>query len=85
MLTSREKQGHGGAQIHGNTSQRGFASMDENKQRRIASQGGKAAHESGRAHEFNSKEARDAGRKGGEIVSRNKEHMAEIGRKGGQH
>ena len=50
---------------HG-TSKRGFASMDENKQREIASKGGKAAHEKGTAHEFDSEEAREAGRKGGE-------------------
>jgi hypothetical protein len=49
----------------GGTSNRGFASMDENKQREIASKGGKAAHESGHAHEFTSQEAREAGRKGG--------------------
>lgn len=48
------------------TSKRGFASMDEEKQREIASKGGKAAHESGNAHEFDSREAREAGRKGGE-------------------
>ncbi|CEE45174.1 hypothetical protein XAC908_650033 [Xanthomonas citri pv. citri] len=36
----------------GGTSNRGFASMDEDKQREIASKGGKAAHESGNAHEF---------------------------------
>ncbi|HVS92138.1 MAG TPA: KGG domain-containing protein [Mucilaginibacter sp.] len=88
----QEKQGHGGhghsrggSQSHGNTSQRGFASMNEEKQREIASKGGKAAHESGHAHEFSSEEAREAGRKGGEAVSRDKEHMAEIGRKGGEH
>jgi general stress protein YciG len=50
----------------GNTSKRGFAAMDEDKQREIASMGGKAAHESGNAHEFTSKEAREAGRKGGQ-------------------
>jgi general stress protein YciG len=44
----------------------------------------KLAHEQGTAHEFNSEEAREAGRKGGEAVSRDREHMAEIGRKGGQ-
>lgn len=48
-----------------NRSGRGFASMDEDKQREIASKGGKAAHEKGTAHEFNSEEAREAGRKGG--------------------
>jgi general stress protein YciG len=67
-----------------NTSNRGFAAMDPEQQRAIASKGGQAAHEQGRAHEFNSEEARAAGRKGGEAVSRNREHMAEIGRKGGQ-
>ena len=44
---------------------RGFASMDRNKQREIASKGGKAAHQKGTAHEWTSEEARDAGRKGG--------------------
>lgn len=48
-----------------NTSGRGFASMDEDKQREIASKGGKAAHEKGTAHEFDSEEAKEAGRKGG--------------------
>ncbi|MCC7447871.1 MAG: general stress protein [Anaerolineae bacterium] len=63
---------------------RGFASMDEEKQREIASQGGRAAHQKGTAHEFTPEEARDAGRKGGEAVSRNRDHMARIGRKGGE-
>lgn len=44
---------------------RGFASMDREKQRQIASKGGRAAHELGTAHEWNSNEARAAGRKGG--------------------
>ena len=65
------------------TSNRGFASMDEAKQREIASKGGRAAHLKGTAHEFSSDEARAAGRKGGETVSRDRQHMAEIGRKGG--
>ena len=63
---------------------RGFASMSPEKQREIASKGGRAAHAKGTAHEFNSNEARDAGRKGGVAVSRNREHMAAIGRKGGE-
>jgi general stress protein YciG len=41
---------------------RGFASMDPQRQREIASQGGSAAHAPGNAHEFNSQEAREAGR-----------------------
>ncbi|MGE5658423.1 MAG: KGG domain-containing protein [Actinomycetota bacterium] len=65
-------------------SKRGFASMDAAKQREIASKGGKAAHEKGTAHEFTPEEARLAGKKGGEAVSRNREHMAEIGREGGR-
>jgi general stress protein YciG len=51
-------------------SKRGFASMDAEKQRNIASKGGKAAHEKGTAHEFTSDEAREAGRKGGESGKR---------------
>ncbi len=50
----------------GNTSRRGFASMDPQKQRAIASEGGRAAHRQGVAHEWNSNEAREAGRKGGQ-------------------
>ena len=65
-------------------SKRGFAAMDASKQREIASKGGKAAHEKGTAHEFTPEEAREAGRKGGEAVSQNREHMATIGRKGGE-
>ncbi|RYD51829.1 MAG: general stress protein [Sphingobacteriales bacterium] len=49
----------------GSSSTRGFAGMDPQKQQEIASKGGKAAHESGNAHEFTSEEAREAGRKGG--------------------
>ena len=58
--------------------------MDLSKQREIASKGGKAAHAQGRAHEFTADEARNAGRKGGEVVSRDRDHMAAIGRAGGQ-
>lgn len=63
---------------------RGFASMDPERQRKIASQGGKAAHAKGSAHEFTADEARDAGRKGGLAVSQNREHMSMIGREGGK-
>jgi uncharacterized protein len=74
----------GSARSRGGRSNRGFASMDPSKQREIASKGGRAAHAKGTAHEFNSDEARDAGRKGGQAVSRNREHMAAIGRRGGE-
>jgi general stress protein YciG len=58
--------------------------MDREKQREIASKGGRAAHAKGTAHEFDSGEAREAGRKGGMAVSRNRDHMAAIGRRGGE-
>ncbi len=51
---------------NGDQDGRGFAGMDPDKQREIASEGGRAAHESGNAHEFSSEEAREASRKGGE-------------------
>lgn len=63
---------------------RGFASMDAERQKAIASKGGKAAHAQGKAHQFDSEEAKAAGTKGGLAVSKDKEHMAAIGRKGGQ-
>ena len=66
------------------TRNRGFASMAAEKQREIARKGGRAAHEKGKAHEFTTDEARQAGRKGGEKVSVNRNHMAEIGRRGGR-
>lgn len=65
-------------------SRRGFASMDPSRQREIASKGGKAAHAKGTAHEWSSDEARVAGRRGGEVVSRDRAHMAAIGREGGE-
>ena len=65
-------------------SRRGFASMDPARQREIASKGGRAAHEKGTAHEWSSDEARSAGRKGGVTVSRDRAHMAAIGREGGE-
>jgi general stress protein YciG len=56
----------------GGKSNRGFASMDPQRQREIASEGGRAAHEKGTAHEFTSEEAREAGRKGGMARSANR-------------
>ncbi|HKN68789.1 MAG TPA: KGG domain-containing protein [Gemmatimonadaceae bacterium] len=83
----REVGGDTGSDMQGSASRRsnrGFASMDRSKQKEIASKGGKAAHAKGTAHEFDSDEARNAGRKGGQAVSRNREHMAMIGRRGGE-
>lgn len=63
---------------------RGFAAMPPEQQRAIARLGGLKAHEDGRAHRFTSEQARVAGRKGGEVVSVDKEYMAKIGRRGGK-
>lgn len=52
---------------------RGFASMSPEKQREIASKGGRMAHEKGAAHEWTVDEAREAGRKGG--CARHGRHM----------
>ncbi|SDW59645.1 KGG domain-containing protein [Nitrosomonas communis] len=72
------------------TSQRGFASINEEKQREIASKGGHAAYEKGAAHEFTSEEVREAGRKGGHATHEkvtahefSSEEAREAGRKGG--
>jgi uncharacterized protein len=54
------------------SSARGFAALDPARQREIASLGGKAAHASGRAHQFNAEEARAAGRKGGQASGANR-------------
>lgn len=62
----RQGGSQGGRGQGGDTSNRGFASMDEDKQRAIAAEGGRAAHAQGTAHEFDSEEAREAGRKGGQ-------------------
>ena len=56
----------------GAKSRRGFAAMSPETQRRIASEGGKASHASGRGHRFSADEARDAGRKGGLVSRRGK-------------
>jgi general stress protein YciG len=64
-------------------SRRGFAAMSPERQRQIASMGGRTAHASGHAHKYTSEEARAAGRKGGAAVSQDREYMARIGRRGG--
>jgi general stress protein YciG len=64
-------------------SKRGFALMDPARRREIASRGGKAAHANGKAHHFTKEEAQAAGRLGGEKIATDREHMRELGRKGG--
>ncbi len=60
MASSNQGNKQSGSQGSG-TKNRGFASMDPARQREIASEGGKAAHQKGTAHEFTSDEARRAG------------------------
>ncbi|MES1982656.1 MAG: KGG domain-containing protein [Pseudomonadota bacterium] len=72
----------GGGKEGGGTSNRGFASMDPEKQREIASKGGHAAHEKGTAHEFTSEEAREAGHLGGQARSANSGSSNEEGGSG---
>ncbi len=64
-------------------SRRGFASWDPEKLRDVSRRGGRAAHQSGKTRQYTSEEARQAGRKGGQVVSRDREHMVRIGRLGG--
>jgi len=45
--------------------------MEPERQREIASKGGKAAHEKGTAHRWSEQEAKEAGRKGGAASHRN--------------
>jgi hypothetical protein len=61
IMANNQQNGNKGNNQSGDTSNRGFASMDPQKQREIAAEGGRAAHASGNAHEFNSEEARRAG------------------------
>ena len=73
-------------EMHTGRSLRGFASMSKERQREIASRGGKVAHEKGAAHEFNSAEAAIAARKGHERGTAHEfttEEAREAGRKGG--
>jgi len=62
---------------------RGFASMDPQRQRQIASQGGRAAHASGNAHQFTSAEARAAGARS-HVNRQQARRNAEGGQSGGQ-
>lgn len=59
------------ARIGDGKSRRGFASMDPALQHRLATEGGKASHASGRGHKWTTEQAREAGRKGG-LISRRK-------------
>lgn len=84
-----KQSGNQGASQGGGTKNRGFASMDPARQREIASEGGKAAHQKGTAHEFTSEEARKAGsmshgnRQSAESSSRTSERAGSKAEQGG--
>lgn len=76
----REIASEGGKASH----QRGKAhEFSSEEARQAGRKGGQVAHQRGKAHVFNSEEARQAGRKGGVEVSRDRQHMSAIGRRGG--
>ena len=74
-MVSRSQSGSG-------RPKRGFAAMGPEERREISRRGGTASHASGRGHEFNSAEAREAGRRGGEARwGRGREEEEERGRR----
>jgi general stress protein YciG len=79
LMASNNQGNQGGQGNKQGSSGRGFASMDPQRQREIASEGGRAAHEKGTAHEFTSEEAREAGRKGGQARSQSNRTNANRG------
>lgn len=57
--------------------------MPEEERKAVARKGGKAVQDQGKGHRFSEgREAREAGRKGGETVSEDRDHMRAIGAKG---
>ena len=64
-------------------SRRGFAAMSPERQREIASQGGRAAHQQGVAHEWSADEARAAGKKGGQVSGKRRMNGHEDEGRGG--
>ncbi len=75
-----------------NTSNRGFAGMNEDKQRDIAKKGGQSVPDEKRSFSKDHTLASEAGQKGGENVpddkrsfSKDRDLASEAGRKGGQH
>lgn len=63
---------------------RGFAAMNPDRHRHIAALGGRTAAQTGKGHRYTADTARQAGQKGGISVARNRQHMADIGRRGGE-
>lgn len=77
----REIAREGGKASHRRGSAHEFSTEEA---REAGRKGGAIAHQRGKAHVFNSEEARMAGRKGGMSVSKDRQHMSLIGRRGGE-
>lgn len=65
-----ERTGHAPECVYFPKRRRGFAALSPEQLRGISSSGGRAAHAKGKAHEFTSEEAKEAGRKGGHATAR---------------
>lgn len=65
----------------GQKKKKGFASMTPERLKEVCSKGGKSSQAKGNGHKWTPEEARKAGKKGGKKVSRDREYMAELGRK----
>lgn len=63
---------------------RGFAAMPPERVREIAAMGGRKSHQLGVAYQWSSTEAAEAGRRGGALIAQDREHMARIGKAGGE-
>jgi general stress protein YciG len=74
--SSGDGRSESGSERNGRSSNRGFAAMDPSKQKEIASEGGRAAHKQGVAHEWSADEARQAGRKGGQNSKGSRSRMS---------
>ncbi len=62
-------------QVSDGHKRRGLAALPLERRREIARKGGKRAHELGRAHTWDFKEAQEAGRKGGRVSRRKKRQI----------
>ena len=62
---------------------RGFALIPKETLRQWASLGGKISQQEENAHRFTSETAREAGKRGGEAIAKDREYMRELGRRGG--
>ena len=63
---------------------RGFAAISPERQREIASRGGRAAHQQGVAHQWSATEAREAGKKGGQVSGKRRTSGKEEGSDSGR-